>query len=66
MRIDPHRGFGTRECPGCEVEVEANQNSCPVCGYMFPHPDAWQRGMRLWGALIMLGLILFLLLALFL
>ena len=39
MRIDPHARFGTRECPGCAVEVAANENRCPICG----RPRAYMR-----------------------
>jgi predicted nucleic acid-binding Zn ribbon protein len=66
MRIDPERDFGVRECPSCGVKVASNQNNCSICGYAFLQPDARQRGMRLWGALIMLALILFLTIALYL
>jgi RNA polymerase subunit RPABC4/transcription elongation factor Spt4 len=24
------------ECPGCAVEVDANEDICPICGYEFP------------------------------
>jgi RNA polymerase subunit RPABC4/transcription elongation factor Spt4 len=26
----------TRECPGCAVEVDADAEKCPICGYEFP------------------------------
>ena len=25
-----------RECPGCAVEVDADADLCPICGYEFP------------------------------
>jgi predicted amidophosphoribosyltransferase len=25
-----------KECPGCAVEVDANAEVCPICGYEFP------------------------------
>jgi len=28
--------MGTRKCPGCAVEIEADSDVCPVCGYDFP------------------------------
>lgn len=36
MKVDPHKKFGTRECPSCACEIEANHNRCPICGYEFP------------------------------
>lgn len=24
------------ECPGCAVEVDADHDECPICGYEFP------------------------------
>lgn len=63
MKIDDRRNFGMRECPSCGVEVDANHNHCPICGYAFPYPTPRQRGMRLWGALLMLGLLLLLFLS---
>lgn len=26
----------TKECPGCAVEVNADAEVCPICGYEFP------------------------------
>lgn len=26
----------TRECPGCAVDVDADADVCPICGYDFP------------------------------
>lgn len=57
MRIDPHSDFGTRECPGCAVEVPANENRCPVCGYEFPVRSPLHRNL-LWLVLLMLALLL--------
>jgi hypothetical protein len=58
MRIDTRRNFGTRECPSCATEVEANHNRCPICGYEFPvQPPA--RKATVWlVALILLILLL--------
>jgi len=25
-----------RECPGCAMEVDADSDICPICGYDFP------------------------------
>lgn len=57
MRIEPERDFGRRECPSCGVEVSANHNHCPLCGYAFPHPSPRQRGMRVGGAILMLAIL---------
>ena len=43
MKIDPSANHGMRECPGCAVEVPANENRCPVCGYAFPARDSLRR-----------------------
>lgn len=24
------------ECPGCAVEVDSDNETCPICGYEFP------------------------------
>lgn len=58
MRIDPTKDFGVRECPSCATEVKANNNRCPICGYEFPNPTPLQKGMRLWGAVILLLILL--------
>lgn len=62
IRPDSNRDFGTRECPSCGVEVDANQNYCPICHYAFPHAMPRQKFMRIGGALIMLAILLYLLL----
>lgn len=56
MRVEADRDFGTRECPGCGLEVEANNNRCPVCGYEFPTVPA-PRGVVAWlvGLLLAIG-----------
>lgn len=61
MKIDTEKQFGTRECPGCAMQVEANQNHCPICGYAFPHPTSRQTSLKWIGALLMLGLMLWML-----
>lgn len=58
MQINPHTDFGSRECPGCAVEVPANENRCPICGYEFPVRGPLHRHL-IW--IVLLLLILFLL-----
>ena len=55
MPVDPHKDFGTRECPSCAVEVQANHNRCPICGYEFPHPGPARK--FLWPAVALLLLL---------
>lgn len=62
MKIETDRDFGSRECPSCGFEVPANTNRCPICNYEFPCPTTTQKGLRIGGALLMLGLLLVLLL----
>lgn len=62
MRINVHKSFGERECPGCAMTVEANHNRCPICGYEFPHPSPLRKQVTIWGSLLLL--VLFLLLSL--
>lgn len=57
MKIDPHHHFGERECPGCAVEVPANENRCPICGYEFPARGPLHRHL-IWIVLILLALLL--------
>lgn len=26
----------TKECPGCAMDVDAEADICPICGYEFP------------------------------
>jgi len=55
MRVETDKDFGTRECPGCGLDVEANHNRCPVCGYEFPNvPEP--RGAVRWIVWILLAL----------
>jgi len=65
LRIDPEKPFGMRECPGCAMDVPENNNRCPICGYDFPNPTPRQKHMKLWGAIIMLALFIFVMLRLF-
>ncbi len=64
MRIVTDRNFGRRECPSCGCEVPANNNRCPVCGYEFPTASPLQTRLRVWGAILMLLLLLILVLGL--
>jgi uncharacterized paraquat-inducible protein A len=57
MKIEPHTPFLVRECPGCAVEVPANENRCPVCGYEFPVRGNLHRNLG-WLVLLMLLLLL--------
>lgn len=57
MNIDPDAKFPVRECPGCAVEVPANENRCPICGYAFPSRDPLHRNL-IWIVLLFLGLLL--------
>ena len=57
MKIAPQTDFGTRECPGCALEVPANENRCPVCGYEFPVRGPLHRNV-LGIVLLMLALLL--------
>ncbi len=64
MKIDTQKHFGARECPACATEVPANNNRCPICGHVFLQPTPVQRGMKVWGAILMLVLLLILILGL--
>ena len=57
MKIDPQARFGVRECPGCAVEVPANENRCPICGYALPGRGRLQRNL-VWIVLLLLALLL--------
>jgi len=57
MKIDPHRDFGCRECPGCATEVAANENHCPICGYAFPHEHPVRR-RTIWVIAVLMLLLL--------
>jgi predicted amidophosphoribosyltransferase len=63
MRINITKDFGTRDCPSCAMEVAANNNRCPICGYEFPQASPAQRGLRVGGALLMLAVLVALLLS---
>jgi predicted nucleic acid-binding Zn ribbon protein len=57
VNIDPHANYPVRECPGCAVEVPANENRCPICGYAFPARSALQRNL-IWIVAALLALLL--------
>ena len=57
MKIDLHKTFGTRECPSCASEVEANHNRCPICKYEFPTPPSSAHRTKAIVAVILLLLI---------
>ncbi len=59
MKVETNKSFATRECPSCGCDVPENNNVCPICKYHFPVATPRQKHMKLWGAVIMLGLILF-------
>jgi len=42
------------ECPSCAVEVDADNEACPICGYEFPRQ---KKGVQI-AAWIMIFLIL--------
>ena len=46
-----------RECPGCAVDVPANENRCPICGYEFPARGPLHRNL-LWIVALFLALLL--------
>ena len=64
MKIDSQKSFGMRECPSCATEVSANNNRCPICGYVFLQPTRTQRNLKRIGAVVMLALFLILILGL--
>ena len=57
MKIDSRAKFGMRECPNCAVDVPANENRCPICGYAFPGRGALQRSL-IWIVALFLALLL--------
>ena len=58
MKIEAQKSFEMRECPSCAMEVPANNNRCPICGYQFLQPTPTQRNLKLIGAIVMLTLFL--------
>ncbi|MDZ7721358.1 MAG: hypothetical protein U5R06_00675 [candidate division KSB1 bacterium] len=47
-----------KECPSCAVEIEKQEEICPICGYEFPQPKSTLK----WIALGMLILFIWILL----
>lgn len=46
--IDP-----IKECPGCAMEIDKNEEICPICGYEFPvQPRSIQ--IAVWGFILLL------------
>lgn len=42
-----------RECPGCAMEVDADAEVCPICGYEFPkQPKTLQ--IMVWVMIVLL------------
>lgn len=56
MKIDAAKDFGVRECPQCAVDVPANENRCPICGYEFPNEPASRKRAKWILAFLMLVL----------
>lgn len=44
-----------KECPGCAVDVDADSDVCPICGYEFPKQSPWLKA----GVWILIALMLF-------
>lgn len=45
----------TKECPSCAMEIDADAERCPICGYEFPHTPLSVKIM----AIIMILLMIF-------
>lgn len=43
----------TKECPGCAVEVDADSETCPICGYDFPKQPVYLKIMA-WVMVLLL------------
>ena len=44
-----------RECPGCAMEVNADLEECPICGYEFPkQPKSIQIAVWVFIVLVLL------------
>ena len=42
----------TKECPGCAMEIDADETVCPICQYEFPQ----QKSNNVWVGLMLLAL----------
>jgi len=45
----------TKECPGCAMEVNADAEVCPICGYEFPQQSKAMQ-VLVWIMIILLVL----------
>jgi hypothetical protein len=45
----------TKECPSCAVEIDANAEVCPICGYEFPQQSLTVK-ILVWVMIILLVL----------
>ncbi|HET6527886.1 MAG TPA: zinc ribbon domain-containing protein [Balneolaceae bacterium] len=45
----------TKECPACAVDVDADAEVCPICGYEFPHQSIAVK-VLVWVMIILLAL----------
>ena len=44
----------TKECPSCALEVPAEADVCPYCGYEFPEQKTGVKGFAILFAVLML------------
>jgi len=44
-----------KECPNCAVEVEKENENCPICGYEFPQRTSHPK-LFIWVAVILIVL----------
>ncbi|MEX1261781.1 MAG: zinc ribbon domain-containing protein [Balneolaceae bacterium] len=42
-----------KECPGCAVEVDADHEECPICGYEFPR-QSWAVKIGVWLLILLM------------
>jgi RNA polymerase subunit RPABC4/transcription elongation factor Spt4 len=43
----------TKECPACAMEVDADAEACPICGYEFPR-QSWTVWVMVWVMIALL------------
>ena len=43
----------TMECPSCALDIDADADVCPYCGYDLPQ----QKASRIYMAVVMIGLL---------
>lgn len=58
MKIESDKTFPKRECPSCGMDVDENNNRCPICKYAFPNRTPGEKGYRLFLGLLLLLLFL--------